>query len=351
MKQHHGSTICEFIAVVLLGIQMAENFFTLMDDLSAWNFFHKSFITIVAMHCAHAIFYQMAIWSNCSKDIASTLNSSPNPFTSAVKQHKNKHQDHFALTVLKITFKQLPLPLLTLAAVFHSITGVYFFYCLTGFVRQNFLKGGWCAYVIGSVDFMSVFVVFLWLRWALVFYTHEANKLQSNERTWRKILSIRWKYAAQCTCVLSLLLMSVAFLKLIHGVPYLRPEPISTTVTPGTWLLQITAVTLITLLSCFPHALCQVLACIFSIFGFVYISASEAEKHGDVYGVLYLLVPGAMAIGALVYHVLFSPGTTERALWTKIFCEVISLLLLFLMLAVVHYERKTLVLYTSYTSY
>ena len=348
MTQWYGITICEWLAIVLFGVELVENYFTLMGDLNLWNFFHKMYIFAVAIHCAHSIFYEMAIWSNSNaqvNSINSDLTTPPHDTERALRPNLRG--------VLKILFKQLPLAALAILAVFHSVFGVYFFYQLTWFIRQNFIQdtGWWYISFVTQVDTVTVLTAFLWLRWAIVFYSHEANEFQNNERIWLKIFSNRWKDAAWCACGLSFFLAAIAFLKLVHGVPYIKPETVITNITSHIWLLQISIVTVITFLSCFPHGICQILAILLSFVGFAFISTGEKEIHGEVYGIMYFLVPAAIAIAAMVYHVCFSPGSTTKVLYTKILSEILGIVLVMVMLAVIIAERKAFVKYTAHADH
>lgn len=353
MKEHHGSTICEAVAVVLLGIEMLGNFSTAMDDSNIWGFIHKMFVFVVAMQCAYDIFYQMAIWSNCPDKkwdhkllLKSIISDCCGKTTT-----RNTPNSYMKLPTLKVLFQHFPLPLLVVFALFHSLAGAYYFYSLTGFIRQNSMKVaecGWSRIIIMYTDMLAVLIVFLWLRWAIVFYSHEANELQNHEKTWWKIFRIRWKFAAKCICVLSLILMTITSLKYSHGVPYMKTEIVHTGVSPTIWLLQVTTVTLLTFFSCFPHALCQIMTTLVSFLSFVYIKAGPAEIDAEAYSILYLLVPGAMFIAAMVYHVLFSPGTGQHVLNTKIICEIISVFFLFLIIAVICAEKQAYATYAYY---
>ena len=365
MYRWHGRTICDAIAIVLLGVEMAENSVTFVGDSNIWSFVHKMYMFTLGLHCAHEIFYQIAKWSNsqCDNELhAPTLDSLNLKWlkpccilrqmrsTRESKLHgKEKLKD--ILWQMRVVFHQLPLAVLIILAVFHSISGTYFFYRLTGFVRQNNIKvAGWYTYIITHVDILSIAVIFLWFRWGLVFYNYEAKQFRRKEHLWRKIFCSRWRYPVQCILGLSVLQMGLTLLKLMDGVPFIKTETLYTSVTQGVWFLHVFLVTAITFLSCFPHAVCQVSAIMLSFVGFFMLSATPAEIHAELYGILYLFIPSALAIAAMLYHTIFSPGIGQALIWTKRISQVLTLVFFTIVLVMLVSERRAFDKYVVHTN-
>lgn len=361
MNRWHGRTVCSVLAVALLGIEMAENSVTFVGDVNIWSFVHKVYLFILGLHYAHDIFHQLAKWSNPQveaklpvpnlKNFKENLKlSCAHRLRSSTCAGENKLHGRErlwnALWRMRVVCHQLPLSVLILFAVFHSVAGTYFFYTLTGFVRQNNIKeAGWYTYIITRIDTLSIAVIFLWLRWALIFYSYEAKAFRRREQLWRRVFCIRWKYPVQCTLALSMLQMGLTVVKLVDGVPFLKTEALHTSVMQATWLVQVLLVTSVTFLSCFPHAVCQVTAIALSFVGFAVLSATPAEIHAELYGILYLFVPSALATAAMLYHTLFSPWLVQELIWTKLFAQLLNLLFFAIMLAVLLSEKRAFVKY------
>ncbi len=347
MRHWHGKIICEWLAIVLFGVELVENYFALIGELNVWNFrlLFKMFLFTVGIHSGHSVFQKMAIWSNCSWPTTNKKNSrecSVHRWWEKVTTTPEDSWSFYKITQ-KLLFTQLPLPVLVILAVFHSVSGAYFFYQLTGFVRQNYIhkeEDQLYKAFIYCVDVISILTVLLWFRWTLVFYSHEANEMQNKIKLWWKIFDRRWQYIAWCTIGLSSVLLALAFLKLFIRVPYLKIEMIPTTVTSLTWLFHIAMVTVITFLSCFPHGVSQILALVLTFTGFHYTVTGEAEMTSEAYGILYFLVPSAMAVAAMGYHTCFSPTSKKGVEWGKIVSVVIAALLVFMMAAVVRNEMR-----------
>lgn len=355
MHKWHGKVICEWLAIVLFGAELVENYTTLMSDLNLWNFLFKMLVFGVGIHSAHSVFLKMSIWSRSGWPAVNNnrKGSLQHPIQRWWKGLKPAEDESYSVQKIAQRFllNQLPLQFMIALAVFHSISGSYLFYKLTGFARQNIIhreeSGLYIAYVY-LVDAITILTVLLWFRWTMVFYSHEANEMQHKIKQWSKIFDNRWHYIAWCTVTLGFVLLSLAFLKLFKQVPYLKTEAIPTTLLASTWFYRTFLVTIVTFFSCFPHGVCQILSTLLTLVGFCYVSASEVEIKSEVYGVVYFLMPSAMAVAALGYHACFSPVGRKGVELGKVASEVLTALLVFMMVAVVHNEIKAFNLYTIY---
>ncbi len=358
MRRQHGKMICEWLAIVLFGVELLENYRTLMEDLNIWNFLLKALVFLVGVHSAHSVFLQMSLWSHCDWPASPVGKRLPlqhpvQRWWKRVRPTQLGCSCSFHKSALNVLANQLPLPLMVVLATFHSVSGTYFFYKLTG--RQYFIIKGeesmLYAACVSLVDGLAILTVLLWFRWTMAFYGHEASEMQQRVKEWHSIFNSRWQYIALCTAALSCTLLVLAGLRLVHQVPYLNIEMIDTAAQPYSWFFYIFLVTIITFLGCFPHGVSQLLSIFLTFAGYYSISAGEAEIHGEVYGIIYFLVPGSLAVAALAYYTCFSPNRKKGVEPGKLASVVLATLLVLMMGAVMVSEAKAFNQYTKYPSH